>query len=82
VVGVCIKVVSKDYFVYIQQEKEERGLGTMPPRRHIDRPMINATMEEEMRQLCARLDSMEIMQRRAPNAGDINESENEDVEAK
>jgi hypothetical protein len=53
----------------------------MPPRRHRDGPMVNATMVEEMRQLRARLDAMETMQRRAPNAGDANESENEYVEA-
>jgi hypothetical protein len=34
-----------------------------------------------MRQLCARLDVMETTQRIEPNVGDINESENENVEA-
>jgi hypothetical protein len=53
----------------------------MPPRRHRDRPVANPTMEEEMRRLCARLDAMETAQRRAPDAGDINEDESEEVEA-
>jgi hypothetical protein len=52
----------------------------MPPRRCKDRPVVNASMEEEMRQIHARLDTMETTQRRVPNAGDISESENEYVE--
>jgi hypothetical protein len=51
----------------------------MPPRRHRDRPVVNAAMEEEMRQLHARLDSMETTQRREPDVGDVSESENEYV---
>jgi len=42
--------------------------------------VVNAAMEEEMRQLRARLDAMEIAQRRAHDVSDISESENEDVE--
>jgi hypothetical protein len=64
-----------------QEKIERRKLGIMPPRRRRDRPVVNATMEEEMRQLCARLDAMETAQRRAPDVGDVSESENEDVEA-
>jgi hypothetical protein len=37
-------------------------------------------MEEEMRQLRARLDAMETTQRRAPDVGDVSEAESEDVE--
>jgi hypothetical protein len=54
----------------------------MPPRRLKERLVVNTTMEEEMRQLRARLDAMETAQRRAPNVGDVSESENEYVEAK
>jgi hypothetical protein len=34
-----------------------------------------------MRQIHVRLDGMETMQRRAPEAGDVIEAESEDVEA-
>jgi hypothetical protein len=44
------------------------------------RPIENPSMEEEMRQLCARLDAMETTQRRAPDVGDISEAKSEDVE--
>jgi hypothetical protein len=37
-------------------------------------------MEEEMRQLRARLDAMETTQRRAPEAGDVSEDESENIE--
>jgi hypothetical protein len=52
----------------------------MPPRRCRERPVVNATMEEEMRQLRARLDAMETTQRRAPETGDVSEAESEDIE--
>jgi hypothetical protein len=52
----------------------------MPARRHKYRPVVNATMEEEMRQLHAMLYSMETVQRRAPDVGNVNESENEEIE--
>jgi hypothetical protein len=52
----------------------------MPPRRHRDRPVPNPIMEEEMRQLHARLDAMETTQRRAPDVGDVNEDESEEME--
>jgi hypothetical protein len=48
----------------------------MPPRRRIE----NEEMGEEMRQLRMRLDDMETTQRRAPDAGDISEEKNEDLE--
>jgi len=53
----------------------------MLPRIRRERHIVNASMEEEMRQLCARLDSMETTQIRAPEAGDVSEAESEDVEA-
>jgi hypothetical protein len=52
----------------------------MLPRRCMDRPVANPTLEEEMRRLCARLYSMETAQRRAPDAGDISEAESEEME--
>jgi hypothetical protein len=55
-------------------------INTMPPRRH-DEPLVaNRAMEREMRELCARLDSMETTQRRAPDAGDVSDAKNEEVE--
>jgi hypothetical protein len=39
-------------------------------------------MEREMRELHARLDAMETMQRRAPDDGDVSDSENEEVKVK
>jgi hypothetical protein len=53
----------------------------MPLRRRRERPMVNATMEDEMRKLCARLDTMETTQRRALETGDVNEVESENIEA-
>jgi hypothetical protein len=52
----------------------------MITRRHRDIPVVNPTMEEEMRRLSARLYAMENAQRREPNAGDINEAESEEME--
>lgn len=52
----------------------------MPPRRCKDKPVENPSMEEEITWLCARLDSMETTQRRAPDTGDINEVKSKDVE--
>jgi hypothetical protein len=37
-------------------------------------------MEREMRELRARLDTMETTQRRAPDVGDVNDAENKEVE--
>jgi hypothetical protein len=50
----------------------------MPPRRR-DRPvaMPDPTVEREMREIRARIDAMEIAQRRIVDAGDINEVEDE-----
>jgi hypothetical protein len=48
----------------------------MPPRRR-DRPMPDPVVEREMRELRARLDSMEIAQRCTVNVGDISEAESE-----
>jgi hypothetical protein len=52
----------------------------MSPRRCIERPVVNVAMEEEMRQLHVRLDSMETTQIREPKFGDVNESKSEYVE--
>jgi hypothetical protein len=59
-----------------------KSVSTMPPRRHVEPPVTNKAMERDMRELCARMDAMEIAQRRAPDAGDISEAENEEVEVK
>jgi hypothetical protein len=50
----------------------------MPSRRR-DRPMamLDPTVEREMRELCARLDSMETTQRCIIYVGDISEAESE-----
>jgi hypothetical protein len=83
VVGVCVKWYQSIDIVCRQQEKiERRRLGIIPLRRCRERLVVNEAMEEEMRQICARLDAMETTQRRAPDAGDVSESENEYVEAK
>jgi hypothetical protein len=42
--------------------------------------MVNTVMGEEIRQLHARLDAIETMKRREPEAGDVIEAESEDVE--
>jgi hypothetical protein len=55
-------------------------INIVPPRRCVEPPVGNRDMEREMKELRARLDSMETMQRRAPDAGDINDAENEEVE--
>jgi hypothetical protein len=52
----------------------------MPPRRRGERPVENPAMEQEMRQLRARLDAMETTQRREPDVGDISEAESEEME--
>jgi hypothetical protein len=59
----------------------ERKLGTMLSRRRRERPIVNVAMGEEMRQLRARLDAIYTTTRRAPDIGNVSESENEDVEA-
>jgi hypothetical protein len=73
--GVCIK-----WYQSRNKLCEKEIFRIMPPRRRRDRPVVNAAMEEEMRQLCARLDAMETTQRRAPEAGDVSEAESEDIE--
>jgi hypothetical protein len=49
----------------------------MPPRRHVEPPLSNHVVEREMREICERLEVMEEVQRRAPNAGDISDAESE-----
>jgi hypothetical protein len=53
---------------------------TMFPRRHAELSVENRAMEREMRELIVGLDDMETTQRRAPDVGDINDAENEEVE--
>jgi hypothetical protein len=56
-----------------------KSVSTMPPRRRAEPFVANRAMEREMRELLARMDAMETAQRRAPDVGDINEDENEEV---
>jgi len=58
-----------------------RQLGTMPPRRCREQLATNATMGEEMRKICVRIDAIDTVQRRAPNAYDISEAMSEEMEA-
>jgi hypothetical protein len=46
----------------------------MSPRRCADPPIENRAVEREMRELHARLDSMERKQRRAPDARDVSDA--------
>jgi hypothetical protein len=48
----------------------------MPPRRW----RVNLEMEEEMRHIKMRIDTMETTQRREPYTGDISEVESEEIE--
>jgi hypothetical protein len=48
---------------------------TMSSRRHQDRPMPDPTVEREMKELPARLDTMETTQRRTTDIEDISEAE-------
>jgi hypothetical protein len=57
-----------------------RHISTMPPRRRVEPPIANRAMEREIRELGARLDAMEIAQRRALDVGDVSDAENEEVE--
>jgi hypothetical protein len=52
----------------------------MSPQIRAESPIENRAMEREMRELRGRLDAMETTQRRAPDAGDINDAENKEVE--
>jgi hypothetical protein len=63
-----------NFFSFCSREK--RNFAAMPQRRR-DRPMPDLAVEREMRELCAKLDSMETAQRHTVNAGDINEDESE-----
>jgi hypothetical protein len=51
----------------------------MPPRRR-EPPLANRVVEREMRELRARLETMEATQRRAPDVGDVSDAESEEVE--
>ena len=52
----------------------------MPPRRHVEPPLSNCAMEREMREIHAKLEAMEVAQRRTPDFGDISDAESEEVE--
>ena len=52
-------------------------LEVMPPRRRKERTVTNAAMEEEMRQICARMNSMEETQRREPQTCIFSDIESE-----
>jgi hypothetical protein len=52
----------------------------MPPRRCVEPPVANRVVEREMRELCARLEVMEAVQRRAPDVGDVSDAESEEIE--
>jgi hypothetical protein len=41
----------------------------------VEQPLANRVVEREMRELRARLEAMEAVQRRAPDSGDINDVE-------
>jgi hypothetical protein len=51
----------------------------MLPRRCVEPPIDNRVVEREMMDLRARLEAMETVQRRAPDAGYVNEEESEDI---
>jgi hypothetical protein len=51
----------------------------MSPRRR-EAPLANHVVEREMRELHSRLETMEAMQRRTPDVGDVSEAESEEVE--
>jgi hypothetical protein len=48
----------------------------------VEPPLANRVVERDMQELHARLEAMEAMHRRTPNAGDINNVESEEVEVK
>ena len=49
----------------------------MPPRIHVDPPMENRVVGREMREIHARLEKMEAMQKRKPTIEDISDAESE-----
>jgi hypothetical protein len=58
-------------------------LGTvkiMPPRIRVDPPIVNRAVGREVREIHARLEVMEAMQRRTLVAEDIGDEESEEVE--
>jgi hypothetical protein len=52
----------------------------MPPRIHIDPPIVNCVVGREVRELCTRLEAMEAIQRRKFVAGDVSDAESEEIE--
>ena len=76
---VCIRVVSEKN-TYLNYVGRKISVSKISPRKRIDPPVANRVMEREMRELRARLDSMETTQRRALDVGDVSEAEMEEVE--
>jgi hypothetical protein len=54
----------------------------MTPRKRVHPPLSNRVVERETRELGARLEAMEEVQRREPDVGDINDAKSEEVEVK
>jgi hypothetical protein len=52
----------------------------MPPRRRGEPTLTNCVVERYMRELRARLEVMEEVQRREPDVGDVSNAERENVE--
>jgi hypothetical protein len=48
----------------------------------VEQPLANRVVEREMGELHARLEAMEVVQRRSPSAGDIIDAETKEVEVK
>jgi hypothetical protein len=74
-VSVVVSEHRKSSFLSVAEE-EGRTFSSMPSRRR-DRPMPDPAVEREMRELRAKLDAMEIVQRRTVNTGDISEANSE-----
>jgi hypothetical protein len=58
----------------------EEKVSTMPPRRCAETLVANQSIERDMRELRARLDAIEIVQRRSPDVRDIGDAESEERE--
>jgi hypothetical protein len=46
----------------------------MPLRRLVEQPLDNWAIEREMREIHARIEAMEVAQRREPDVGDISDA--------
>jgi hypothetical protein len=58
----------------------EEKFNTMLPTRCVKPPVANRVVERDMRELRTRLYAMGTTQRRAPDVGDVNDAEDEEVE--